>query len=195
MKVFTLASSRLKPVLLGILHTRSAGVDSNCGTGFSREGVMSYTAGFRVYRLASSRLKPVLLGILHTRSAGVDCNCGTGFSREGVMSYTAGFRVYRLASSRLKPVLLGYCTPAVLRLTPIVGPALAGKASVVTPQDEGVHIGLFPAEAGPAKECVQRGIAFFIHRLPLAQTRSGRCLCPSLNPFVPPSSFTCGVIA
>gem|GEM_PF-4972414 len=44
MKMFTLASSRLKPVLLGILHTRSAVVDSNCGTGFSREGVSGYTS-------------------------------------------------------------------------------------------------------------------------------------------------------
>ncbi len=39
------------------------------------------------------------------------------------------------------------------------------------------------------------GSLFFIHRLPLAQTCSGRFLCQLPNPSVPPSSFTSGVIA
>jgi hypothetical protein len=41
--------------------------------------------------------------------------------------------------------------------TACVGPALAGKASAVTPQIHCAHTGLFPAEAGPTKSiaCIQ----------------------------------------
>jgi hypothetical protein len=35
--------------------------DPDCGTGFSREGVGSYTTTFMVFKPASSRLKPVPL--------------------------------------------------------------------------------------------------------------------------------------
>jgi hypothetical protein len=38
-----------------------AGLNSKCGTGFSREGVGGYTADLIVRKLASSRLKPVPL--------------------------------------------------------------------------------------------------------------------------------------
>ncbi|SET97432.1 hypothetical protein SAMN05216197_13815 [Pseudomonas graminis] len=55
---------------------------------------------------------------------------GTGFSREGVGGHSAKWRVPGLASSRLKPAPLTACEyPA--------GPASAGKASVVTPQNRG----------------------------------------------------------
>jgi len=57
-----------------------------------------------------------------------DCNHRrTGFSRERVIRHTAKSTVHTPASSRLKPV------PQKHRDQP-VGPALAGKASVATPE-------------------------------------------------------------
>ncbi len=52
--------------------------------------------------------------------------------------------VFTLASSRLKPV-------PQTDLMLFVGPALAGKASGLTPEIYGVHTGRFPAEAGPTE--------------------------------------------
>ena len=53
---------------------------------------------------------------------------GTGFSREGVGRNTAEWKAHALASSRLKPV------PLTDRVH-LVGLALAGNASDVTPQN------------------------------------------------------------
>ena len=112
-RVFDLASSRLKPVLLDCPRR----VD---GIGCSREGVTCHTAKVRAFDLASSRLKPVPLDCPRR----VD---GIGCSREGVSGHTAKVRVFDLASSRLKPVLLEVRGA-------FVGPASAGKASPATPQ-------------------------------------------------------------
>jgi len=62
--------------------------------------------------------------------------CGTGFSREGVRRYTAASTAYSPASSRLKPVPLtaSRACSGIWLERQLVGPALAGKASGVTPQ-------------------------------------------------------------
>jgi hypothetical protein len=81
--------------------------------------------------------------------------CGTGFSREGVGRHAAELRMFTRASSRLKPVPLKSIACIQQRDwldATHVGPALAGKASGVTPGVEGVHTGLFPAEAGPTEQ-------------------------------------------
>ncbi len=68
----------------------------------------------------------------------------TCFSRERVIRNTAKSTVHTPASSRLKPVLQKHRDQ-------LVGPALAGKASVVTPEIYGVPTGLFPAKASPTE--------------------------------------------
>ena len=60
-------------------------------------------------------------------------NCGTGVSREDVMCHTPNLMVHKLASSRLKPVLLNQTVRRLHWPRFIVGPALAGKTSGVTP--------------------------------------------------------------
>jgi hypothetical protein len=131
------------------------------GTGFSREGVGCHTAYLIVVMRASSRLKPVPLIVrvhpfklvrpnyrtVRSQRDWSRFNSGTGFSRECVRCHTAYLMVFMWASSRLKPV------PLIVRVHPfklvrpnyrtlrsqrdwlrfIVGPALAGKASGVTP--------------------------------------------------------------
>jgi len=77
--VFMMASSRLKPVPLMVRvhpvrpirpNCGSCAVSAiccglNCGTGFSREGVVCHTAYLMVFMRASSRLKPVPVGCHH----------------------------------------------------------------------------------------------------------------------------------
>jgi hypothetical protein len=90
----------------------------HCGTCFSRESVGCYAAKLMVLTRASSRLKPVpLIDLMHSVRL-VWPNC-------------------RIACSHRDWLLLNGGTVRSHRdwLRFIVGPALAGKASIVTPRN------------------------------------------------------------
>ena len=128
--VFIRASSRLKPVpLIDRVHSvrpirpncGSCAVSAiccglNCGTGFSRESVRCHTASLMVFMMASSRLKPVPL-IDRVRSVRLEqLNCETAC----------------IQSDRCSPIVGPYAASGT-GCDLMVGPALTGKASCVTP--------------------------------------------------------------
>ncbi len=128
--VFMRASSRLKPVPLidrmrpvrpirpncGSCAVSAICCGLNCGTGFSRESVRCHTAYLMVFMRASSRLKPVPL-MVRVHSVRLEqLNCETAC----------------IQSDRCSPIVGAYAASGT-GCGFIVGPALAGKASGVTP--------------------------------------------------------------
>ncbi len=106
--VFTLASSRLKPVLLRVLlrdRVPPVGLANlDCGTGFSREGVGGHAAELMVLTLASSRLKPVLLTTsqslgLSAATASISISMPSSARRGTGMSVHTGFMLSAHARS------------------------------------------------------------------------------------------------